>query len=133
VQVNKYPSQRVFNAIGLGGDGFRANMLAAVEEVVGTVHVECVSQRPSSGGKYVSVRIGPVWVESGDQVGLQTTAGWAGCSSIVIGSAPGCARVYPVGLVRTLHLGAQCCKRACTLIATLYTARAQCRAGRCLG
>lgn len=68
--MNKYPSQRVFNAVGLGGDGFQANMLKAVEDVVGTVHVECVSERPSSGGKYVSVRIGPVWVESGDQVGV---------------------------------------------------------------
>jgi putative lipoic acid-binding regulatory protein len=43
-------------------------MLAAVEGVVGSVHVECVSQRPSSGGKYLSVRIGPVWVQDADQV-----------------------------------------------------------------
>jgi len=68
-QVNKYPSQRVFTAIGTGGDDFKTNMKQAVEEVVGTVHLECVSERPSSGGKYVSVRIGPVWVENADQVG----------------------------------------------------------------
>lgn len=66
--MNKYPSQRVFTAIGTGGDDFKDNMLKAVEAVVGTVHVECVSERPSSGGKYVSVRIGPVWVEAADQV-----------------------------------------------------------------
>lgn len=59
----------MFNAIGTGGEEFKANMLKAVEDVVGTVHVECVSERPSSGGKYVSVRIGPVWVETADQVG----------------------------------------------------------------
>jgi putative lipoic acid-binding regulatory protein len=69
LQVNKYPCQRVFNAIGTGGDDFRAKMMQAVESVVGTIHVECVSERPSSGGKYVSVRIGPVWVENADQVG----------------------------------------------------------------
>lgn len=68
LQVNKYPSQRVFTAIGTGGDDFKDNMLKAVEAVVGTVHMECVSERPSSGGKYVSVRIGPVWVEAADQV-----------------------------------------------------------------
>lgn len=67
-KVNKYPSQRVFTAIGTGGDDFKTNMKQAVEEVVGTVHLECVSERPSSGGKYVSVRIGPVWVENADQV-----------------------------------------------------------------
>ncbi|WIA30469.1 hypothetical protein OEZ86_000553 [Tetradesmus obliquus] len=67
-KVNKYPGQRTFTAIGTGGDDFKATMLAAVEGVVGSVHVECVSQRPSSGGKYVSVRIGPVWVQDADQV-----------------------------------------------------------------
>jgi hypothetical protein len=64
----------VFTAIGTGGDDFKANMMQAVEAVVGTVHVECVSERPSSGGKYVSVRIGPVWVETADQV--RPGGGW---------------------------------------------------------
>ncbi|KAF8069389.1 SPAC11D3.06 [Scenedesmus sp. PABB004] len=54
-KVNKYPGQRTFTAIGTGGADFRAAMLAAVEGVVGTVHCECVSERPSSGGKYVSL------------------------------------------------------------------------------
>eukprot|EP00879_Flechtneria_rotunda_P009868 GHRR01010320.1.p1 GENE.GHRR01010320.1~~GHRR01010320.1.p1 ORF type:complete len:167 (+),score=33.02 GHRR01010320.1:240-740(+) len=67
-KVNKYPGQRTFTAIGTGGDDFKAAMLSAVWLVVGTVHQECVSERPSSGGKYISVRIGPVWVESADQV-----------------------------------------------------------------
>ena len=71
-KVNKYPGQRTFTAIGAPGDGgnaaFRAAMLAAVERVVGAVHVECVSERPSSGGKYLSVRVGPVFVQSADQV-----------------------------------------------------------------
>lgn len=43
-------------------------MLQAVVAVVGSVHQECLSDRPSSGGKYISVKIGPVWVENPDQV-----------------------------------------------------------------
>ncbi len=43
-------------------------MIAAVEAVVGPVHEECVVQTPSKGGKYVSMRIGPVWVQNPDQV-----------------------------------------------------------------
>lgn len=67
-QVNKYPGQRTFTAIGSGGDEFRDAMVAAVSSVVGTVHQECVAQRPSSGGQYVSVKIGPVWVTTPEQV-----------------------------------------------------------------
>eukprot|EP00775_Hariotina_reticulata_P005115 gene5114-5355_t len=67
-KVNKYPGQRTFSAIGTGGDDFKASMLAAVESVVGPVHLECVSQRPSTNGKYISIRIGPVWVQNSDQV-----------------------------------------------------------------
>lgn len=66
--MNKYPGQRTFTAIGTGGEDFKSTMLSAVQSVVGTVHMECVSERPSSGGKYVSVRIGPVWVQNADQV-----------------------------------------------------------------
>jgi len=40
----------------------------AVTTVAGVVHVECLSQRTSKEGRYISVRIGPVWVENGDQV-----------------------------------------------------------------
>ncbi len=35
---------------------------------MGPVHVECVSVKESSGGKYQAVRIGPVWVQNGEQV-----------------------------------------------------------------
>jgi putative lipoic acid-binding regulatory protein len=68
LQVNKYPGQRVFTAIGTGGRDFKECMLKAVEDTVGKVHVECIKETPSSGGKYVSVRIGPVWVRNADQV-----------------------------------------------------------------
>eukprot|EP00877_Chromochloris_zofingiensis_P012452 jgi/Chrzof1/7460/Cz02g24240.t1 len=67
-KVNKYPGQRTFTAIGTGGAAFKSSMLDAVQSVVGPVHVECLSDRPSSQGKYISVRIGPVWVHSADQV-----------------------------------------------------------------
>lgn len=33
---------------------------------MGSVHLECVSQRVR--GRYISVTVGPVWVENGDQV-----------------------------------------------------------------
>lgn len=56
---------------GKGGDSFRDAMLSAVSSVVGSVHEECVSQRESRGGKWISVRIGPVWVTDGDQVGAR--------------------------------------------------------------
>jgi len=67
-KVNKYPGQRTFTAIGTGGDLFKSSMVEAVSSVVGTVHQECISERPSSKGSYVSVRIGPVWVQNSDQV-----------------------------------------------------------------
>eukprot|EP00197_Chlamydomonas_leiostraca_P015291 CAMPEP_0202859848 /NCGR_PEP_ID=MMETSP1391-20130828/1796_1 /ASSEMBLY_ACC=CAM_ASM_000867 /TAXON_ID=1034604 /ORGANISM="Chlamydomonas leiostraca, Strain SAG 11-49" /LENGTH=172 /DNA_ID=CAMNT_0049538943 /DNA_START=96 /DNA_END=615 /DNA_ORIENTATION=+ len=77
-QVNKYPGQREFKAIGFnqaaasaeGGPAcsFRDAMVHAVERVVGSVHVECVSERPSRTGTYTSVTVGPVWVENGEQV-----------------------------------------------------------------
>ncbi|KAJ9513946.1 hypothetical protein V8C86DRAFT_2632229 [Haematococcus lacustris] len=65
-RVNKYPDQRVFTAIGSGGTDFQAAMVDAVQRVVGSVHCECVSAR--TRGAYISVRVGPVWVENGDQV-----------------------------------------------------------------
>jgi putative lipoic acid-binding regulatory protein len=45
-----------------------ARQVLAVQSVVGSVHQECVAVRRSSGGKYTSVTVGPVWVERGDQV-----------------------------------------------------------------
>ncbi|GLC73650.1 hypothetical protein PLESTF_001404500 [Pleodorina starrii] len=65
-KVNKYPCERLFTAVGSGGEDFRASMVQAVEEVVGGP-VE-VSVRASSGGAYQSVRVGPVTVTSPDQV-----------------------------------------------------------------
>ncbi|GIL95082.1 hypothetical protein Vretimale_1169, partial [Volvox reticuliferus] len=67
-KVNKYPIQRSFTAIGTGGQDFRKAMVAAVESVVGSVHTECVSERHSSARNYISVTVGPVWVENGDQI-----------------------------------------------------------------
>jgi putative lipoic acid-binding regulatory protein len=59
--VNEYPCQRVFTAIGIQDGAFRDDMVACVEQVLNcSVHPEAVVERPSSGGKYVSVRIGPV-------------------------------------------------------------------------
>jgi putative lipoic acid-binding regulatory protein len=84
-QVNKYPCTRSFQAIGLAdaGGAFKADMVKAVEGVVGPVHEECVSSRPSSGGKYTAVRIA-AHVQNADQVrggavvgGPQTTSCWA--------------------------------------------------------
>lgn len=68
MQVNEYPGQRTFKAIGSGGEDFTIAMTACVENVVGKVHQECVSTRPSSTGKWLSVTIGPVWVETPEQV-----------------------------------------------------------------
>lgn len=67
-KVNKYPIQRSFTAIGTGGQEFRKAMVAAVESVVGQVHYECIAEKHSSKGAYISVTIGPVWVENSDQI-----------------------------------------------------------------
>ncbi|EFJ46969.1 hypothetical protein VOLCADRAFT_105282 [Volvox carteri f. nagariensis] len=87
-KVNKYPIQRSFTAIGTGGQDFRAAMVAAVESVVGSVHTECISERHSSGRNYISVTVGPVWVENGDQAGgLPSVMGRAASMSISHGSS----------------------------------------------
>ncbi|MEW5304042.1 MAG: hypothetical protein WDW36_006677 [Sanguina aurantia] len=67
-KVNKYPGQREFKAIGSGGSAFSAAMLAVIEQVVGPVQAECMTERPSSKGSYMSVTIGPVWVMRPEQV-----------------------------------------------------------------
>ncbi|GAX78215.1 hypothetical protein CEUSTIGMA_g5657.t1 [Chlamydomonas eustigma] len=67
-KMNKYPGMRTFTAIGSGGAEFGDAMVKAVEHVVGTVHPECVTLRPSSKGAYVSVKVGPVPVSTPDQV-----------------------------------------------------------------
>lgn len=68
IQVNKYPGQRTFTAIGTGGTEFKEKIVNVVESHLGPVHVECISERESSNGKYLSVKVGPVWVENADQV-----------------------------------------------------------------
>ncbi|XP_020551399.1 uncharacterized protein LOC105168421 isoform X2 [Sesamum indicum] len=92
-KVNTYPTVRGFTAIGTGGDDFVQAMVVAVESVlqqpipefcpfpwvaffqkkgISKKNLSClegqVKQKISSGGKYVSVNIGPVQVVSSEQV-----------------------------------------------------------------
>nr|GEV55802.1 hypothetical protein [Tanacetum cinerariifolium] len=68
-QVNTYPTVRGFTAIGTGGDDFVQAMVVAVESVLQhQIPQGQVKQKMSSGGKYVSVNIGPVQVVSSEQV-----------------------------------------------------------------
>ncbi|KAL6193367.1 hypothetical protein ACLB2K_034451 [Fragaria x ananassa] len=68
-KVNSYPTVRGFTAIGSGGDDFVQAMVVAVESVLQqSVPEDRVKQKLSSGGKYVSVNIGPVQVISSEQV-----------------------------------------------------------------
>lgn len=57
---------RYVQAVGAGGDDFKAAMVKCVEDVVGGPAP--VTTRASSGGNYLSVRVGPVRVESPEQV-----------------------------------------------------------------
>lgn len=68
-KVNRYPSLRGFTAIGTGGDDFVHSMVVAVESVLLTSIPEGrVRQRESAQGRYISVKIGPLRVESSIQV-----------------------------------------------------------------
>ncbi|GER56384.1 hypothetical protein STAS_34113 [Striga asiatica] len=68
-KVNSYPTARGFTAIGTGGDDFVHAMVVAVESVLQhPIPQGQVKQKISSGGKYVSVNIGPVQVVSSEQV-----------------------------------------------------------------
>nr|GMD59226.1 Fibrous sheath-interacting protein [Ipomoea batatas] len=68
-KVNSYPSERVFTAIGTGGDDFVQAMVVAVESVIQqSIPEGQVKQKVSSGGKYVSVNIGPIQVVCSEQV-----------------------------------------------------------------
>ncbi|XP_060185457.1 uncharacterized protein LOC132614924 isoform X1 [Lycium barbarum] len=68
-KVNSYPTERGFTAIGTGGDDFVHSMVVAVESVIQQPVPEGqVKQKLSSGGKYVSVNIGPIQVVSSEQV-----------------------------------------------------------------
>lgn len=66
-KVNVYPMIRDFTAIGTGGDEFVVAMVQAVESVIETPGLT-VTQKLSSQGKYVSVKIGGVTVTSSEQV-----------------------------------------------------------------
>lgn len=52
----------------MGGSDFTSSMVQAAESVIGPIHIECVVETPSSSGKYVSVRLGPVTVQNREQV-----------------------------------------------------------------
>lgn len=68
-KVNSYPTTVNFTAIGSGGDDFVQAMVGAVESVLQCpVPEDEIKLSMSSKGKYVSVRIGPVAVDSSDQV-----------------------------------------------------------------
>ncbi|XP_062217691.1 uncharacterized protein LOC133917880 [Phragmites australis] len=68
-KVYTYPTVRGFTAIGTGGDDFVQSMVVAVESVLQERIPEGqISQKVSSKGKYVSVKIGPIRVVSGEQV-----------------------------------------------------------------
>ncbi|KAL9328864.1 hypothetical protein ACSQ67_003867 [Phaseolus vulgaris] len=68
-KVNSYPTVRGFTAIGTGGEDFVQAMVVAVESVIQQpIPQGCVKQKLSSGGKYVSVNIGPIQVVSSEQV-----------------------------------------------------------------
>ncbi|XP_062223251.1 uncharacterized protein LOC133922094 isoform X2 [Phragmites australis] len=68
-KVNSYPTVRGFTAIGTGGDDFVQSMVVAVESVLQERIPEGqISQKVSSKGKYVSVKIGPIRVVSSEQV-----------------------------------------------------------------
>ena len=66
-QVNSYPDERTFKAIGSGID-FADKIVQAVASVTGSQGQERVVCRPSAGGKYISVTIGPVLVQTPEQV-----------------------------------------------------------------
>ncbi|CAG9465253.1 unnamed protein product [Pedinophyceae sp. YPF-701] len=68
-RVNEYPAWRNFKAIGEGGDDFRDSVVALVGAALGeSVGEDCVRVRPSSGGKYVAVDVGPVLVKKPEDV-----------------------------------------------------------------
>ncbi|GJP39804.1 hypothetical protein CLOM_g24144 [Closterium sp. NIES-68] len=68
-KVNTYPSLREFTAIGSGGGDFAVAMVLAVQSVIPTDTPELqVVTRESATGRYISVKIGPVRMDSSEQV-----------------------------------------------------------------
>ncbi|KAI3452590.1 hypothetical protein Pfo_009254 [Paulownia fortunei] len=87
-KVNSYPTVRGFTAIGTGGNDFVQAMVYAVESVLQQPIPEGqVKQKISSGGKYISVNIGPVQVASSEQVIFLSV--WV-CVSLVLMSMWAC-------------------------------------------
>ena len=66
--MNTYPTARVFKAVGSGGQPFADSMVRAVESVAGPVPDDKINLRLSSAQKYIAVTVGPVRMESGNQV-----------------------------------------------------------------
>lgn len=67
--VNEYPGERTFTFIGEASPGFTTSMIGVIETAVQfKVHEEAVRVRPSSTGKYHSVKVGPVVVSTPEQV-----------------------------------------------------------------
>ena len=68
-KVNKYPIERNFNAIGVGGSEFTLAIRTAVESVLGCkIPDNKIKVKTSSGGKYTSVNVGPCTVETSEQL-----------------------------------------------------------------
>lgn len=68
-KVNEYPLMRSFVAVGTGGEAFVTDVAAVVGRVLGReVGGDAVSSRPSKRGTYVSATVGPVRVDTPDQV-----------------------------------------------------------------
>ena len=62
--MNVYPIHRKFQAIGSRGEDFVQSITAAVSSVVGAIPAEDVKTRNSRNNNYISVNVGPVWVNS---------------------------------------------------------------------
>lgn len=55
---HQFPGPYMFKVIGFGGAGFAEDVAAAAESVLGPLdRSACLSARPSSGGKYLSVTL----------------------------------------------------------------------------
>ena len=69
-KVNEYPMLRSFKAIGTGGDAFAAAMAVAAAGALARAPLaeEQIVCRPSRGGKYVAVTLGPLRIESPEEL-----------------------------------------------------------------
>lgn len=52
-----YPVLFTWRVVGQGGDALRAHAKASVESVLGPVADDAITERPSSSGKFNSVRV----------------------------------------------------------------------------